>query len=46
VPTEADIVAWARENMAVYKAPRQVAFRDALPATGAGKMLRRLLKED
>jgi long-chain acyl-CoA synthetase len=45
-PTEADIVAWSRENMAVYKAPRQVVFRDSLPATGAGKMLRRLLKED
>ncbi|HRO57810.1 MAG TPA: AMP-binding protein [Burkholderiaceae bacterium] len=45
-PTEADIIAWARENMAVYKAPRQVAFRESLPATGAGKMLRRLLKED
>ena len=45
-PGEADIVAWAREHMAVYKAPRQVVFRDALPATGAGKMLRRLLKED
>ena len=34
-PTEADLIAWARENMAVYKAPRQVAFRDSLPATGA-----------
>ena len=44
-PTEADIVAWARENMAVYKAPREVVFRDSLPATGAGKMLRRLLKD-
>jgi long-chain acyl-CoA synthetase len=44
-PTEADIVSWARENMAVYKAPRQVAFRESLPATGAGKMLRRLLKD-
>jgi long-chain acyl-CoA synthetase len=42
---EAEIVAWARENMAVYKAPRQVVFRDSLPATGAGKMLRRLLKD-
>ncbi len=42
---EAQIVAWARENMAVYKAPRQVVFRDSLPATGAGKMLRRLLKD-
>jgi long-chain acyl-CoA synthetase len=31
--------------MAVYKAPRQVMFRDSLPATGAGKMLRRLLKD-
>jgi long-chain acyl-CoA synthetase len=45
-PSEADIVAWARENMAVYKAPRQVVFRDSLPATGAGKMLRRLLRDD
>lgn len=42
---EAEIVTWARENMAVYKAPRQVVFRDSLPATGAGKMLRRLLKD-
>jgi long-chain acyl-CoA synthetase len=42
----ADIVAWARENMATYKAPREVRLRDALPATGAGKVLRRLLLED
>lgn len=39
------IIAWARENMASYKAPRQVLFRDALPATGAGKVLRRLLRD-
>jgi long-chain acyl-CoA synthetase len=45
-PAESDIIAWARDNMAVYKAPRQVTFRDALPATGAGKMLRRLLKDE
>jgi len=44
-PSAADIIAWARDNMAVYKAPRQLEFRDALPATGAGKMLRRLLKD-
>ncbi len=43
--TEAEIIAWAREHMAVYKAPKEVEFRDSLPATGAGKMLRRLLKE-
>lgn len=39
------LIAWSRENMANYKAPRQVRFIDALPATGAGKVLRRLLKE-
>lgn len=43
---EADaLVAWCRENMAPYKAPREVRFIDALPATGAGKVLRRLLKD-
>ncbi len=41
----ADIVAWSRDNMAVYKAPREVKLIDALPATGAGKVLRRLLKD-
>ena len=40
------LVAWARENMAPYKAPREVRFIDALPATGAGKVLRRLLKDE
>jgi len=41
----AELVAWSRDNMAVYKAPREVKLIDALPATGAGKVLRRLLKE-
>ena len=39
------IIAWSRENMAAYKVPRAVHFIDALPATGAGKVLRRLLKD-
>jgi len=39
------LIAWARDNMASYKAPRSVRFIDALPATGAGKVLRRLLKD-
>ncbi len=43
---EADaLIAWSRENMASYKAPRAVSFIDALPTTGAGKVLRRLLKD-
>jgi long-chain acyl-CoA synthetase len=39
------LIAWSRENMSTYKAPREVRFVDALPATGAGKVLRRLLKD-
>lgn len=43
---EADaLIAWSRDNMASYKAPRAVSFIDALPTTGAGKVLRRLLKD-
>lgn len=42
---EAALVAWSRDNMATYKAPRSVRFIEALPATGAGKVLRRLLKD-
>jgi long-chain acyl-CoA synthetase len=41
----ADIVAWSRANMASYKAPREVTLIAALPSTGAGKVLRRLLKD-
>ena len=41
----AALVAWCRENMAPYKAPRELRFMDALPATGAGKLLRRLLRD-
>ena len=40
-----DIIAWCRENMAVYKVPREVAFMDALPKSGAGKVMWRLLQE-
>lgn len=40
-----DLVQWCRQNMANYKVPRDVRFIDALPATGAGKVLRRLLRE-
>ena len=41
----AELIAWSRQSMAPYKVPREVRFIDALPATGAGKVLRRLLKD-
>ncbi len=42
---EQDIIDWAREHMAAYKVPRQVAFVEALPKSGAGKVMWRLLQE-
>ncbi|WP_339803839.1 AMP-binding protein [uncultured Marinobacter sp.] len=43
--TEQQLIDWAKDNMAAYKYPRMIEFRESLPATGAGKVLRRLLKE-
>ncbi|MBB1598876.1 long-chain fatty acid--CoA ligase [Variovorax sp. UMC13] len=43
--TEQQIIDWCRENMAVYKIPRRVEFVDALPKSGAGKVMWRLLQE-
>ena len=43
--SEQQVVDWAREHMAVYKAPRVVEFADALPKSGAGKVMWRLLQE-
>ncbi|MES2424555.1 MAG: long-chain fatty acid--CoA ligase [Pseudomonadota bacterium] len=43
--TEQDIVDWCHEQMAVYKAPRVVQFVDALPKSGAGKVMWRTLQE-
>ncbi len=42
---EADIVAWCRDNMAVYKVPRVVQFVDSLPKSGSGKVMWRSLQE-
>lgn len=41
-----DIISWSRERMSPYKYPREVEFRSSLPATGAGKVLRRVLAEE
>ena len=43
--SEQDIIDWSRANMAVYKAPTQVAFVDVLPKSGSGKVMWRLLQE-
>jgi fatty-acyl-CoA synthase len=43
--TAEQIMAWAREHMAAYKVPRIVEFADALPKSGSGKIMWRLLQE-
>ncbi|MFO6419644.1 long-chain fatty acid--CoA ligase [Hylemonella sp. W303a] len=45
VVSEEDIMAWCRENMAVYKVPRIVQFVEALPKSGSGKVMWRALQE-
>jgi len=40
-----DIIAWARDHMAAYKVPKIVQFVDALPKSGSGKVMWRLLQE-
>lgn len=42
---ERAIVGWCRDNMAAYKYPRIVEFADALPKSGAGKILWRELQD-
>ena len=44
--TEADLIAYCRERLARYKTPREVEFRDELPMSFVGKVLRRHLVAD
>jgi long-chain acyl-CoA synthetase len=44
--TEQDLRAYCRERLAPYKVPARVAFRDTLPKTMVGKVLRRMLKDE
>ena len=44
--TEQDVLEHCRENLTNYKRPKYVEFRDDLPKTNVGKILRRALRED
>ena len=41
---EGDIIAWARERIAAFKAPRSVDVIEALPRNASGKILRKDLR--
>jgi long-chain acyl-CoA synthetase len=44
--TEDEIIAFCREQMAAYRVPRVIEFRDDLPKSLVGKVLRRELREE
>jgi long-chain acyl-CoA synthetase len=39
---EEEILAWCRERLAGYKRPKAVEFRDSVPVSNVGKVLRRV----
>jgi len=43
--TDADVRAYCEANLTGYKRPKLVEFRDTLPKTNVGKILRRELRE-
>ena len=44
--SEEDIKDFLRKQLAPYKMPKEIEFRDSLPKSAAGKILRRLLREE
>ena len=43
--TAEEILNFCRQNLAKYKVPTQVEFREALPKSSSGKILRRILRQ-
>ena len=41
-----EIIAWAKEGISSYKVPQAIDFREELPMSGVGKLLRRVLVEE
>ncbi|MEY4642069.1 MAG: hypothetical protein RLZZ227_2063 [Pseudomonadota bacterium] len=42
--SEEQVLAWCREGLAPYKVPKRIEFRDSLPKSNIGKVLRRELR--
>jgi long-chain acyl-CoA synthetase len=42
--SEGDVMDFCKENFTAYKRPRHVEFRDELPKSNVGKILRRELR--
>jgi len=44
--TGEELIDWARSNIANFKVPRTIVFRDALPTSPQGKVLKTALREE
>ncbi len=44
--TEQEIIQFCKERLAAYKVPKLVEFRDELPKSAVGKILRRVLRDE
>jgi long-chain acyl-CoA synthetase len=44
--TEEEIIEFSKENMVGYKRPKKIEFRESLPVSNVGKVLRRVLRDE
>lgn len=44
--TQADVIDYCKNNLAGYKVPKEVEFREELPKSNVGKILRKKLKDE
>ena len=42
----ADLTKWCRDRLAAYKVPSYIEFRDMLPKSKVGKLLRREIRDE
>ncbi|MDQ7052695.1 MAG: hypothetical protein Q9P14_07335 [candidate division KSB1 bacterium] len=40
------MLTFLREHLARYKVPKRIVFRETLPVSGAGKILKKALREE
>ena len=44
--TEKEIIEFCKTKLTAYKVPKMVEFRDSLPKSAVGKVLRKILREE
>jgi long-chain acyl-CoA synthetase len=44
--TAEEVIGFCREKLAAYKSPKVVEFRDELPKSAVGKILRKILRAE